>query len=45
MGRRLILDTNVLMAYERGTIDRVTLDATSSRSRRSRWRNTGLASN
>lgn len=25
MGRRLILDTNVLIAYERGTIDRVTL--------------------
>ena len=27
MGRRLILDTNVLIAYERGTIDRSTLDA------------------
>ena len=26
MGRRLILDTNVLIAYERGTIDRSTLD-------------------
>lgn len=26
MGRRLILDTNVLIAYERGTIDRVALD-------------------
>ena len=26
MGRRLILDTNVLIAYERGTIDRTTLD-------------------
>jgi tRNA(fMet)-specific endonuclease VapC len=26
MGRRLILDTNVLIAYERGTIDRATLD-------------------
>ncbi len=26
MGRRLILDTNVLIAYERGTIDRVSLD-------------------
>ena len=27
MGRRLILDTNVLIAYERGTIDRDALDA------------------
>lgn len=27
MGRRLILDTNVLIAYERGTIDRSALDA------------------
>lgn len=26
MGRRLILDTNVLIAYERGTIDRSALD-------------------
>ncbi|HSK91770.1 MAG TPA: hypothetical protein VK875_10705, partial [Euzebyales bacterium] len=26
MGRRLILDTNVLIAYERGTLDRATLD-------------------
>jgi predicted nucleic acid-binding protein len=26
MGRRLILDTNVLIAYERGTADRVALD-------------------
>lgn len=26
MGRRLILDTNVLIAYERGSIDRGTLD-------------------
>lgn len=26
MGRRLILDTNVLIAYERGTIDRDALD-------------------
>lgn len=26
MGRRLILDTNVLIAYERGTIDRTTFD-------------------
>ena len=26
MGRRLILDTNVLIAYERGTIDRGSLD-------------------
>lgn len=26
MGRRLILDMNVLIAYERGTIDRSTLD-------------------
>ena len=26
MGRRLILDTNALIAYERGTIDRATLD-------------------
>jgi tRNA(fMet)-specific endonuclease VapC len=26
MGRRLILDTNILIAYERGTIDRTTLD-------------------
>jgi tRNA(fMet)-specific endonuclease VapC len=26
VGRRLILDTNVLIAYERGTIDRVPLD-------------------
>lgn len=26
MGRRLILDTNVLIAYERGTIDRAELD-------------------
>lgn len=26
MGRRLILDTNVLIAYERGTIDRTPLD-------------------
>ena len=26
MGRRLILDTNVLVAYERGTIDRTSLD-------------------
>jgi tRNA(fMet)-specific endonuclease VapC len=26
VGRRLILDTNVLIAYERGTIDRVALD-------------------
>ena len=27
MGRRLIVDTNVLIAYERGTIDRAALDA------------------
>ena len=27
MGRRLILDTNVLIAYERGRIDRAALDA------------------
>ena len=27
MGRRLILDTNVLIAYERGTINRSALDA------------------
>ena len=27
MGRRLILDTNVLIAYERETIDRGALDA------------------
>ena len=27
MGRRLILDTNMLIAYERGTIDRAALDA------------------
>ena len=27
MGRRLILDTNVLIAYERGMIDRAALDA------------------
>lgn len=27
MGRRLILDTNVLIAYERGTINRTALDA------------------
>jgi tRNA(fMet)-specific endonuclease VapC len=26
VGRRLILDTNILIAYERGTIDRSTLD-------------------
>jgi tRNA(fMet)-specific endonuclease VapC len=26
MGRRLILDTNVLIAYERGTIDRTVFD-------------------
>ena len=26
MGRRLILDTNVLIAYERGTLDRALLD-------------------
>lgn len=26
MGRRLILDTNVLIAYERGTLDRASLD-------------------
>jgi tRNA(fMet)-specific endonuclease VapC len=26
VGRRLILDTNVLIAYERGTIDRAALD-------------------
>jgi tRNA(fMet)-specific endonuclease VapC len=26
MGRRLILDTNTLIAYERGTIDRAALD-------------------
>jgi tRNA(fMet)-specific endonuclease VapC len=26
MGRRLILDTNVLIAYERGTLDRSALD-------------------
>lgn len=26
MGRRLILDTNILIAYERGTLDRSTLD-------------------
>jgi tRNA(fMet)-specific endonuclease VapC len=26
MGRRLILDTSILIAYERGTIDRTTLD-------------------
>jgi tRNA(fMet)-specific endonuclease VapC len=26
VGRRLILDTNVLIAYERGTIDRTSLD-------------------
>ena len=27
MGRRLILDTSVLIAYERGTIDRASFDA------------------
>jgi len=27
VGRRLILDTNVLIAYERGRIDRAALDA------------------
>jgi len=27
VGRRLILDTNVLIAYERGTIDRTALDS------------------
>ena len=27
MGRRLILDTNVLIGYERGTIDRTAFDA------------------
>lgn len=27
MGRRLILDTNMLIAYERGAIDRLALDA------------------
>jgi tRNA(fMet)-specific endonuclease VapC len=26
VGRRLILDTNVLIAYERGTVDRSSLD-------------------
>ena len=26
MGRRLILDTNVLIAYEHGSIDRAALD-------------------
>jgi tRNA(fMet)-specific endonuclease VapC len=26
VGRRLILDTNMLIAYERGTIDRLALD-------------------
>ncbi len=26
MGRRLILDTNILISYERGTLDRTTLD-------------------
>ena len=26
MGRRLILDTTVLIAYERGTVDRSSLD-------------------
>ena len=26
MGRRLILDTNILIAYERGTVDRSALD-------------------
>jgi tRNA(fMet)-specific endonuclease VapC len=26
MGRRLILDTNIIIAYERGTIDRAALD-------------------
>ncbi|HEX6467951.1 MAG TPA: type II toxin-antitoxin system VapC family toxin [Streptosporangiaceae bacterium] len=26
MGRRLILDTNILIAYERGTVDRTALD-------------------
>ncbi len=26
MGRRLILDTNILIAYERGTLDRSSLD-------------------
>lgn len=26
MGRRLILDTNIIIAYERGTLDRSTLD-------------------
>ena len=26
MGRRLILDTNILIAYERGTVDRGALD-------------------
>lgn len=26
MGRRLILDTNVVIAYERGTLDRASLD-------------------
>jgi predicted nucleic acid-binding protein len=27
VGRRLILDTNILIGYERGTIDRTSLDA------------------
>ena len=26
MGRRLILDTNILIAYERGAMDRTALD-------------------
>jgi tRNA(fMet)-specific endonuclease VapC len=26
VGRRLILDTNILIAYERGTMDRTVLD-------------------
>ena len=26
MGRRLILDTNILIAYERGTVDRAKFD-------------------
>ena len=44
MGRRLILDTNVLIAYERGTIDRAALDTDERPSRPSRLRNTGSAS-
>ena len=34
MGRRLILGTNILIAYERGTVDRTALDTTNSPLRR-----------